>query len=168
VLLVSAACSPDLPTNATTVPAGAGPLQAVLTETSATVVPRAYATGINNAGVMVGTYWEHGFTRGVVWSPAGSDTLQGLPHSRAWDLAMSINDAGRIVGMANDSVYQQRPVVWASARAAPVVLPDLGNGGQATDINRGGMIAGWVRLWDFVPHAAVWTAEGTLIDLDSA
>jgi probable HAF family extracellular repeat protein len=63
--------------------------------------PQTEAFGINNAGQVVGDYWDSGFHQGFLYS-AGSFTTLSVP-SFQQTIPFGINNAGRIVGYANNN-----------------------------------------------------------------
>ncbi len=78
----------------------------------------------------------------------------------------AINDSGTVVGTCN-TLDTTVAVVWRDG--VPGILPDLGAGGRANDINNQGEIAGVIyRPSDFAYMPAKWNAQGELIQLDAA
>jgi len=79
----------------------------------------------------------------VAWSPAGGlSFLTSLAGGNG--SAIGVNDAGVIVGSANDAIFNNRAVRWDSTIASPTTLGELGGGviSEAWDINASGQIVG--------------------------
>lgn len=137
-----------------------------------------YATGVNNAGEVVG--WaengvhdptcNHSFQtlqfRAAIWQPAG--TMQELPPlpGDSTSAATAINDLGQVVGISGDcgiavgGVSARHAVLWQNG-----IPTDLGNiGGDAwntpTAITNGGTIIGFANTQPGAARtfqAFVWT-----------
>ena len=92
----------------------------------------------------------------LLWNARGSVTY-------AADAALQVfgmNDKGQLVGIAVEctpSFCLGRPTVW-TRRGGAVLLPDLGQGGQALALNRHGEVAGVVFV-DGVQYGAIWSYE---------
>lgn len=76
----------------------------------------------------------------------------------------AINNSGTVVGTCN-TLSTTKAVVWRNG--VPMILPDLGVGARANDINNQGEIAGVVyRPEDLAFMPAKWNSQGELIQLD--
>ncbi len=128
------------------------------------------AHGINAAGQVVGEHATTYGTRPFVWDPVtGFHDLEALPISAIWGEAHDINDAGQIVGWARVSTGD-----WLAFSYMPGVglsylptLPGQPVRAYAFAVNPVGLIAGDVG-WGGGAHAARWTADGALVDLDGS
>ena len=124
-----------------------------------------FATDINNKGQVVGTSGFSAFR----WSPRTG--LQDLGSFDTFSGARAINDAGIVVGFAQDPESSEPaglPVRWTGPGQI-LALSNLGSSvSGANDINNAGQIVGNVA---FPPepfgaeHAFLWTREKGLIDL---
>lgn len=111
------------------------------------------ANGINDLGVIVGysggsaVRWDSGVVTALEGLPDGSDAV-----------AVDINNAGTILGAAQDSNFEQQIVTW-SGSGAPQILTiptatyvygySIGNGGHIAGIwaaGTGGNVQGFVAL----------------------
>jgi uncharacterized membrane protein len=100
-------------------------------------------TDVNAQGVIVGAVRaaDESMSVPVVWdsptaAPVALPTVNG-------GSASAINSNGQIVGSENFPVGAgAKPVLWENGEA--FILPDVGNGGYAYDINEGGVIVGSV------------------------
>lgn len=129
------------------------------------------ATGINNAGQIVGAYnFGDGPWRGYLRAPDGSfRDIGSLPFPNAYTLPEAINRRGQIVGSSGPF----DPVPSRTARAFLYergVMRDLGNLGgipaQAWDINDLGQVTGSSSLkTPGVSHAFLWQS-GRMVDID--
>jgi probable HAF family extracellular repeat protein len=102
--------------------------------------------------------------------PAGADRptehrrpvmveLLPLP-SDPWALPIAMNDDGVVVGGSGG-----RPVRW-DPDGRPTPLPTLGHHiAQVSDINDAGTVVGLAYTPTAVPHAVLWRADGTVVDL---
>jgi hypothetical protein len=98
---------------------------------------------VNAQGVIVGAVRaaDDSMSVPVVWdsptaAPVALPTVNG-------GSASAINSNGQIVGLENFPVGAgARPVLWENGQA--FILPDVGNGGYAYDINEAGVIVGSV------------------------
>jgi uncharacterized membrane protein len=103
------------------------------------------ATGINDAGVIVGSYiGNKGNTYPIRWTPNGSGgyTISTLTTSNGGNLAGSINKCGRSVGSMSGQGY-----VW-DASGSLTLLPLLPGASEAgaNAINDGGTVVGETRF----------------------
>jgi uncharacterized membrane protein len=110
-----------------------------------------YPIDINNQGKIVGyTFNYTSGGRAVQWTESAVVPLDGP----AFSYASAINDSGVIVGSGSDAIDSvTNPIVWTNGVAS--ILPTLGNGGGATDINAAGEVVGWVNTDQFTAPA-VW------------
>lgn len=124
------------------------------------------AFAVNASGTTVGVSETTGFeTHGAVWAgsaaPVDLGTLGGT-YSEAQD----INASGVAVGLSENTSGVVRAVKWAGAGA--VELPTTFAGTSvANAVNDLGFIAGGATGSDGQLHAAVWTPDGTMIDLSA-
>ena len=129
------------------------------------------ATGINNAGYVVGAYrFNDGPPRGYLRAPDGSFRDIGtLPFPNAYTLPEAINKRGQVVG-ASGPYTPSSPLVPRAFLYARGLMRDLGNlGGTASvarDINDAGQVTGYSSLaTPGVYHAFLWR-DGRMVDID--
>jgi probable HAF family extracellular repeat protein len=130
-----------------------------------------YATGVNEHGVIVGVFLtDEGDCQCGFRYANGQWTALRSPVGGQDAAALAINDAGLIVGWANDRAGrkgQPRAVVWRDGQAH--ALPDLGGHfSEARAVNRQGDIVGVSRLSDGIFDHAVLYRDGKVIDLDGS
>lgn len=117
----------------------------------------AIAFDVNDSGVIVGgaTEPETFICFPVVWS---NDSIQTLPtDSFRGGFALAINATGTTVGVLLPQFgHIPTAAVWTPGSSAATVLPDLGFGGSALDINMNGTIVGNVNQENQSLRAAVW------------
>lgn len=121
---------------------------------------------INDSEVAVG--WRNGAgvgERAIMWQNGAFTDLGTL--GGGFSRAYQINNAGVIVGEASDEFGVTHPVVWENGtiRALPQLDPqNLRFGAAARSINdRGDVVGNDTRSG--VIHAALWPAEGGVVDL---
>jgi hypothetical protein len=131
-----------------------------------------FPLAVNNAGTVVGVGTITAFdNRAIRWDGTVPSFLPELAPGGAHG-ALAIDNSGRIVGYSTgtvDGVTGRFPVVWENG--APRPLPRFGAEspfGNAQDIDDAGNIVGWLRMENGEDHAALWTAEGELIDLGAS
>jgi probable HAF family extracellular repeat protein len=128
-----------------------------------------YATGINNAGQVVGysnatigggSYQAY---QAVLWDGTPTPTiLSGLSGSRD-SHAYGINNAGQVVGYSDTTIgggsYQA--VLW-NGTTTPTALGDLGWDSAATGINDAGQVVGYSNVgYTSVMQAVLWNGTTT-------
>jgi probable HAF family extracellular repeat protein len=128
-----------------------------------------YASGLNRHGTIVGVFLTDegdcqcgfSYTDGV-WTALRS------PVAGRDSAALAINDAGLIVGWADDRGSRnlvRKAMVWRDGQAH--ALPDLGGQfSEARAVNRQGDIVGLSRFKGVSYNHAVLYRKGQLIDLD--
>lgn len=111
-----------------------------------------YAHGINNANQVVGHSLQFapvGLVGGgvretaFVWNNGFSEELTGLGGALA--RALSINDAGQIVGVAGDSAGVAHPVLWQNHTMVDLGSLSPGYDAAANFINAEGLVIGSAR-----------------------
>ncbi len=126
--------------------------------------PPVYASGINNAGQIVG--WS-GDTSGSAFRPwlweNGTLTDLGTPVGFTWGVAYDINEAGQVAGFGFNATGSARALLWSGGQMTD--LGDLGGGvSLAFGINDAGQIVGWSATAKSEHHAFLWDA-GVMTDL---
>lgn len=130
--------------------------------------------GVNESGVTVG----HGYffgdpdmaMMGVPDGQGGYDEHEIGPTGYVFSIATEINDAGTIVGFANDGRGPWNAAIFTLDRDNPVIslgtLPEFENS-EAYDVNGSGVIVGTAWDNDFLldPHAWVYFG-GAMHDLN--
>lgn len=119
--------------------------------------PAGIAYGLNKDALVVGAAgdawtslaFQAAFGQGPQWL-TGLDTAGG-------DAALGVHDDGWSVG-SSLSAFSRKPVLF-SAGIATQLLPDTMYG-EATAVNRHGVIAGYMLDAGFVLRAAVWSPGG--------
>lgn len=130
--------------------------------------------GANSSGVVVG----HGFffgdpdtaMIGVPDGRGGYDAQEIGPPGYTFSIAHAINDAGTIVGLANEASGPWSAAIFTLDRDNPVVLlgslPGFENS-EAYDINESGVIVGSTLDNDFLMDPRAWVYfDGTMHDLN--
>ncbi|HSI73608.1 MAG TPA: hypothetical protein VK934_10575 [Fimbriimonas sp.] len=125
------------------------------------------ANSINRGNAVCGSYLDavggsyHAFSwlNGVATEIPAFGTL---PHS----YGRSINDAGFVVGHANDTLPQStKSYSWIWTKTGGIQeLPKLSVYSEAVDINNTGLISGWYRVSGF-SKAIVWPIFGVAREL---
>lgn len=129
------------------------------------------ATGINNAGYIVGSYQFTGAPpRGYLRAPDGAFRAIGtLPFADAFTLPEAINKRGQVVGgsgpFIRDAISVPRPFLYQDG-----VMRNLGSlgaaPGTANDIDDHGQVTGYSSLKrPGVVHAFLWQ-NGRMVDID--
>ncbi|SFN22512.1 hypothetical protein SAMN05216289_108125 [Dokdonella immobilis] len=122
---------------------------------------------INNVGQAVGTYQDQDFvSHAVLWDDAGWHELAIPAGAEVLGIAYAINDAGQIVGTADDFMTL-RGLLWNAA--TPDQYTVIGDGTalqvQPNGISENGVVVGSVRWQQGVPnHAFVWQDSTGLVD----
>ena len=131
-----------------------------------------FPLAVNNPGTVVGVGSITAFDiKAIRWDGTVPSFLPELAPGGAHG-ALAIDNSGRIVGYSTGTVSGvtgRFPVVWENG--APRPLPRFGAEspfGTAQDIDDAGNIVGWLRMENGEDHAALWTAEGELIDLGAS
>jgi hypothetical protein len=146
---------------AATLPAQAGSALYHLTPLTVPGATSVTVTDVNDAGLAVGSYTDADFNRhAVLWDAAGWHDL-AVPAGDG--IARAINNAGEIVGTADDFVVPTLGLLWDAATpgAWTVLNDDSGAGVIPNDINDDGIVAGGFGV---PSRAFVWTAAGGLVD----
>jgi probable HAF family extracellular repeat protein len=129
-----------------------------------------YATGINNAGQMVGyTVDANGKSHAALWAPGGAHTpLQELTNASGQSSqAYRINNAGQIVGKSRFDATFDHAVIWNAGVIQDIgVLPGANGGSFAQDINDQGVVAGSSKAATG-QHAFTWTQANGFKDWGS-
>lgn len=94
-----------------------------------------WATGINDAGVVIGVSWKPGAVRATVWKGNKPVALRQPPHSDS-STPLGINRSGEIIGRAGSNGYE--PMYWAGVDAEPVEINQLI--GRACSSPEGGLV----------------------------
>jgi len=109
----------------------------------------AWAQGINDAGVIVGSASTAGFPEfgeAVAWTPdgQGSYAAQVLPKLTGFtqSVATDVNNRGDIVGYSIFPGFQGGPTTWFNAPGGALNLTDLGAPSSPKEINDSGMLVG--------------------------
>jgi hypothetical protein len=139
------------------------------------------AYAINNAGTAIGSVmrpyvdpsnvtkygqlavrWDANSTAAVALQTFAADA-----NGRIEARPVAINASGDIAGVAYDA-GQARPVVWHAGTTTMTELPRFSTlAGTASSLNDLGVVAGSVTVSTGVTHAAIWTNDHTVIDLNS-
>lgn len=132
------------------------------------------ARAINDNALIAGNCTVGGQTVAVAWTSRTSAAVVIPSPSGARSMFPNrMNSSGVIVGFAvysaKRSIDVYRAVRWdpSGTNWIPTVLPDLGSGGTATDIDEAGNIAGGVTHRTYAERPVYWSANGTLQVLDS-
>lgn len=129
-----------------------------------------FATGINNAGQMVGyTVDSNGRSHAALWDASGNHTpLPELVNANGQrSEAYRINNNGQIVGKSRFDATFDHAVIWNANQIQDIgVLPGATGGSFAQDINDQGVVAGSSRATTG-QHAFTWTQSGGFKDWGS-
>ena len=126
-----------------------------------------HATGINNAGQIVGNYPDSAGTHGFIRSADGQTvTTFDQPFSRGGGdkptFAAAINDKGEIVG-SNGAVGWLRSADGSAY--SPIQVPGASYT-TPTGINNSGQIVGTYQIGSGAPHGFLRNADGTYTTFD--
>ncbi|MDD2336418.1 MAG: hypothetical protein PHD01_07550, partial [Geobacteraceae bacterium] len=141
------------------------------------------ASGINDAGVIVGTSRMDVSprTRHAVLYSTSAPPVDILPDSAYpnadFSTARGINNSGQVVGQVHTDLYTMEALLWSDP-TAPSTFQVLDTGGlpaYADSINNVGQVVGMIDVpftepngyETYLHHAAFWDADGTLTDLSS-
>ncbi len=109
----------------------------------------AWAQGINDAGVIVGsasTGGFPGFGQAVAWFPDGlggyTTQLLGQLPGHTQSVAYDVNDRGEIVGQSITPGFQGGPTVWFNSPSGVLNLSALGAPSGVKEINDEGVLTG--------------------------
>lgn len=113
-----------------------------------------YARAVNGSGQVVGGWNTEDYTTNniFIWEDGVATNLGNMGGYNIW--ANDINESGEFVGGAEDFGSRTTPYVYKDGSF--VLLPDLGNGGEAIGINDDGWIAGYVIAPGGSRYAAYW------------
>jgi probable HAF family extracellular repeat protein len=112
---------------------------------------------LNNAGQMAGTASFNGEDHAFLWTPGQGirdlGNLDGQPTN-----ALSLNEAGWVVGLANTNTTATRAFLW-TPRDGMRNLGTPGDAGSsiATDVNDAGQVVGYRATTSSKLHAFLWT-----------
>jgi probable HAF family extracellular repeat protein len=123
-----------------------------------------YVTGVNNAGVAVGSVYDGAnVEQAYVWKDGVATQLVGGVNGGR---ALGVNAAGQIVGEAYDATGSHA-MLWAPD-GTPTSLGTLGGtSGFAMAINDNGLVVGSSYAGN-KQHAFVWTSGGGMVDYGSS
>ncbi len=108
--------------------------------------PDAWPTGINNTGLVVGSYREHA----AQWQGDQLTLLSELPGSTS-SYANAVNDQGDIVGESGGIAVR-----WHNGEVSALPSPQGSTGFEASAINQSGTIAGAIAKSDEHRQAVTW------------
>ena len=128
---------------------------------------------INNAGQIVGTYFDQDFVKhAVLWDAQGAHTLAVPDGLEVHGIAYAINNHGQIAGYADSFEDSSPGLTWNAATpdtytklsADPVVVA------IPNDINDDGVIVGLKGGYQTGEkfHAFVWSAQTGIVDYGTA
>ena len=127
-----------------------------------------YASGVNNAGQVVGyTVDANDVSTATLWNADGTRTplpvlAAANPHAEAY----RINNNGQIVGLARNNANVSQAAYWDANGVIGIgALNGTGNS-FAQDINDNGVVAGSSRATTG-QHAFTWTQAGGFVDYGS-
>ncbi|HWC61332.1 MAG TPA: hypothetical protein VHC44_16685 [Verrucomicrobiae bacterium] len=123
------------------------------------------ATGINDSGQIVGgaTPSVGGRIEAILYQASGNFNLGDLSDCGATaGTAYAINNAGTVVGFADDCFFTVEPCRFSGTGANNVALPGIGGGvsGIAYSVNASGQSAGYVDRTDGARHATLFSGSG--------
>lgn len=128
------------------------------------------ATGINEAGVIVGRYSAGAGTFGAIWSVGDQlTTLPSPPGTWSYSTPSNISETGVVCGFATlaqvgvdpEQAWRWTPVT-AKQQGGYEMLPRLGGVvAVCRDINSAGQVIGHGSLANGLFRACIWGADGT-------
>jgi probable HAF family extracellular repeat protein len=129
-----------------------------------------YASGVNNAGQVVGSSYtsnKNAIDHGFIWTAStGLQDLGTLGGNNSY--ANAINNAGQVVGCSDISTNNTIPghaFLWTQSGGMQD-LGTLGNGSCATGINDAGQVIGVFAVnSNSDNHAFIWSASTGMVDL---
>lgn len=123
------------------------------------------AIGINDAGQIAWTNANTGHA--TVWANGMATDLGTL--GGAQSDARGINQAGQIVGQAQDANGNWRAVVWNGGQPTGLVTPNASSSSQANAVNNAGQIVGYEERASqpYSAHPVIWD-QGAPGNLDES
>ena len=122
------------------------------------------AKDINEAGQIVGTYFDQDFVRhAVLWDAQGWHELALPDGVEVNGIAAAINNSGQIVGTSDDFVVPTIGLLWNAATPDQFAILDesVSVGVIPNDINDDGVVVGGFGV---PSRAFVWTSGDGLVD----
>jgi probable HAF family extracellular repeat protein len=134
-----------------------------------------YASGISDAGFVVGTALIAGEEHGFLWRADMEPTDIGMLPGATRSFATAVNDSAEVVGYSLVAVGpgsaspDARPFRWTRARGmVGLTLPAGAFGGAATGVNNAGEVSGWASyiIGNEVGSRPVrWSGDGAVEEL---
>lgn len=109
--------------------------------------------GINDSGLFVGEYDDSGYARPFIADGTGAHTFSPLGGDSG--IAYGINNAGVVVGSAQDTSGRYLPFRWSGGIGEALPLPAGAAGGIAMSITDTDLIAGALQNGD-LRQPAIW------------
>ncbi|MGA1224015.1 MAG: hypothetical protein ACO31E_05545 [Phycisphaerales bacterium] len=127
------------------------------------------ATGINEAGAIVGRYSAGAGTFGAIWSPEGVLTTRATPPgTRSFSTPSDLNEAGVVCGsviLLQTGTDPAQAWRWTQ-KGGYELLPRIGGiVAECRDINNAGQVAGYGTITSGLARACVWQADGSVLQL---
>src|SRR5258708_3037337 len=121
------------------------------------------AYGINDAGQIVGSYYDGSPVRGFPLSGGGYTLLNAPTTTPGVTVATDINTSGQIVGYYNFEINRSS-FLYSNGTYTTIAISTSGaNGGPwARGINDAGQIVGYVSDFILVPHLSYGKVTGFL------
>ncbi|MEU5693906.1 hypothetical protein [Actinosynnema sp. NPDC020468] len=132
------------------------------------------ATGINDAGTIVGHSYRHDGTTGksfgtaVKWNAAGVITRLPVPRADPESTVFALNDAGTIIGDSIDAAGKRHALRWDPSGAVTPLAPlpgDVGTG--AHHLTADGTVYGTSSSEHNNQRAVRWSRNGTPTQLEN-
>lgn len=100
------------------------------------------AIGVNDAGSVVGFYYEKSVAHGFLYSNGVVGNIDDPEAAKGTTTPKAINAAGTIVGIYRTSNNQERAFFWANGKFSNIKVPGSVVDSEANGINNSGQIVG--------------------------
>lgn len=127
----------------------------------------ATATGVNDAGTVVGTGGSALGQRAFAWTPSTGLSVLSVPIGTRLSEAAGVNRRNEVVGNITGADGVSRAAVWQAGGGAPTLLPTIGTYSSGLGINDVGQVVGF-GYGDGPPvRSFLWSRSSGTVDINS-